>query len=432
MKKFNITVVGAGIAGLSAAYDLQQAGHRVRVLEATAQAGGRTQTVQFGEHYLDCGTQFITADYRHILRLLQELGLKQELVAYQPWLGLLQGSKNTQINLNDPLQLMTSGILSWRQQLQLLPQVTKLYKSVKARARDDYGDWHSLDTLDIKTWAERDLGAGLCEQLLDPFVESLFFYPAEQASKAAALAFTRFFKKQFFTLKRGLGSLPQVLAAQLDVHYSQPVTALEIHGEQVQISTAQGNHVADYVVLATTSSAARALYTQADDLESALLSTGYAPSLTLNLLLDADFQHVDFDKMYGQMIPAQHRQHIAAITIDRKYANGQQGAKLLSLYLTERTASLMQHSDTEIQNALIAEAERYYPGLRQAVRQTQLSRWAEAIPYSLVGRSQHIQQYQQSPRKRVLLAGDYMGLSDWNSAAYTGIWAAEQIKQAAS
>jgi uncharacterized protein with NAD-binding domain and iron-sulfur cluster len=36
----NIVIVGAGIAGLTAAYDLARAGHAVTVYEAGAQAGG--------------------------------------------------------------------------------------------------------------------------------------------------------------------------------------------------------------------------------------------------------------------------------------------------------------------------------------------------------------------------------------------------------
>src|SRR5262245_52126644 len=39
-----VVVVGAGLAGLSAAYELTQAGHEVRVLKAQSRAGGRVLT----------------------------------------------------------------------------------------------------------------------------------------------------------------------------------------------------------------------------------------------------------------------------------------------------------------------------------------------------------------------------------------------------
>src|SRR5947207_6516995 len=41
-----IIVIGAGLAGMSAAYELGQAGHNVTVLEARMRAGGRVQTLR--------------------------------------------------------------------------------------------------------------------------------------------------------------------------------------------------------------------------------------------------------------------------------------------------------------------------------------------------------------------------------------------------
>ena len=41
----HVIVVGAGLAGLVAAYELEQVGHRVTVLEQTTRAGGRVYTV---------------------------------------------------------------------------------------------------------------------------------------------------------------------------------------------------------------------------------------------------------------------------------------------------------------------------------------------------------------------------------------------------
>jgi len=45
----SVVVLGAGIAGLVAAYELQQAGYRVTVLEARKRAGGRAWTIRTGD-----------------------------------------------------------------------------------------------------------------------------------------------------------------------------------------------------------------------------------------------------------------------------------------------------------------------------------------------------------------------------------------------
>jgi protoporphyrinogen oxidase len=48
-------VIGAGIAGLTAAYDLAQANVPVTVLEASDRIGGRMVTDRFGGYLFDRG-----------------------------------------------------------------------------------------------------------------------------------------------------------------------------------------------------------------------------------------------------------------------------------------------------------------------------------------------------------------------------------------
>ena len=66
-------VVGAGPAGLTAAYRLANAGIHVTVLEAAAHIGGRARTERVGDFLLNSGAGFITSFYDQTKALLREL-----------------------------------------------------------------------------------------------------------------------------------------------------------------------------------------------------------------------------------------------------------------------------------------------------------------------------------------------------------------------
>ncbi|MES2208534.1 MAG: flavin monoamine oxidase family protein [Pseudomonadota bacterium] len=51
----NILILGAGIAGLVAAYELRKAGYKVKVLEYNHRAGGRAWTIRGGDEYVELG-----------------------------------------------------------------------------------------------------------------------------------------------------------------------------------------------------------------------------------------------------------------------------------------------------------------------------------------------------------------------------------------
>ncbi len=54
-KGASVLVLGAGIAGLVAAYELRNAGYRVQVLEYNGRAGGRNWTLRGGDRYIELG-----------------------------------------------------------------------------------------------------------------------------------------------------------------------------------------------------------------------------------------------------------------------------------------------------------------------------------------------------------------------------------------
>lgn len=74
-----ITVIGAGIAGLVAAYELEQLGHHVEVLEGSRRIGGRIHTHRFNSSptgpLVELGAMRIPAKHRNTMRYIAKLGL---------------------------------------------------------------------------------------------------------------------------------------------------------------------------------------------------------------------------------------------------------------------------------------------------------------------------------------------------------------------
>jgi monoamine oxidase len=74
-----ILVVGAGIAGLTAAYRLRQAGVRADIIEATNRLGGRIRTipkVAGTQIYAELGGEYIDTGHTNLISLATELGLR--------------------------------------------------------------------------------------------------------------------------------------------------------------------------------------------------------------------------------------------------------------------------------------------------------------------------------------------------------------------
>src|SRR5215208_6704534 len=73
----DFVVVGAGLAGLSAARELRAAGRDVVVLEARDRVGGRTLNEPIGDgKVVEIGAQWVGPTQDRVLALIRELGLE--------------------------------------------------------------------------------------------------------------------------------------------------------------------------------------------------------------------------------------------------------------------------------------------------------------------------------------------------------------------
>lgn len=59
----SVVILGAGLGGLTAAYELRKAGYDVKVLEYQNRGGGRSWTLNSGDKYTELGGEEVTCDF---------------------------------------------------------------------------------------------------------------------------------------------------------------------------------------------------------------------------------------------------------------------------------------------------------------------------------------------------------------------------------
>src|SRR5579884_2602136 len=75
MDSYDVVVVGAGFAGVTAARELRQRGHRVAVLEARDRLGGRTWTSTFAGQPVELGGTWVHWLQPHVWAEITRYGL---------------------------------------------------------------------------------------------------------------------------------------------------------------------------------------------------------------------------------------------------------------------------------------------------------------------------------------------------------------------
>src|SRR5215475_3815750 len=75
-RRVDVAIVGAGLAGLTAARELTRAGHEVCVLEARDRVGGRTLNHHVSKGVIaEAGGEYIGPTQNHIAALAKEMGV---------------------------------------------------------------------------------------------------------------------------------------------------------------------------------------------------------------------------------------------------------------------------------------------------------------------------------------------------------------------
>ena len=159
MPNKKVIVVGAGMAGLAAAFRLRQAGVDVTVLESTGSVGGRVGTETRDGYLIERGAQLITSTYSNALGLVKELGLEAELRPTSPWMAIVKDGRPRRLPSGAmfPIYALTSGLVSIPDLARFIWHTTKL----KWPPVDNYAAWAEYDDMDTARWARHEWAAPL-------------------------------------------------------------------------------------------------------------------------------------------------------------------------------------------------------------------------------------------------------------------------------
>jgi monoamine oxidase len=255
-----VAVVGAGLAGLNAAWQLSKAGRNVTVYEARNRVGGRCFSQTTAEGYeLDLGGSFVNTDHQDMLTLLREFGLHGDLfnrlndAASQPYpteayffdgrlipeAEVANALRDLAAQINNDASLLDQNWTKWAPKFDAL-SVTQYLDQHKAKIGAPFARTIMENAIRSEYGVEPKDSSAL---------QLLFLLPVVDGVHVEVLGYS----DEAFVLKGGIGRLPQAMAAALGdrVKLGRVLTRVEDRKSSYTLTFADGGTVStDFVIIA--------------------------------------------------------------------------------------------------------------------------------------------------------------------------------------
>ncbi|MFD7661811.1 flavin monoamine oxidase family protein [Streptomyces sp. NPDC059788] len=270
-----VTVIGAGIAGLVAAYELERLGHHVEVIEASRDIGGRIHTHRFpgdgqAGPFAELGAMRIPAGHRLTMHYIAELGLQNQVrefrtlfsddAAYLP-------SSSGYLRVRDAHETLVTefaaGLPHHDYRAHTMLFGAWLDASIRAIApRQFYDGLHNeIDVQLLNLVDHIDLAPYLCGSSGNRIDLHAFFADHPQVRSLCPPRLERFLddvldetSPTIVRLRDGMDALPRRLASRIrgQVSTGQEVVGIDVRDDAVRLRVRQGIRTftrdCDYVV----------------------------------------------------------------------------------------------------------------------------------------------------------------------------------------
>lgn len=268
-----VIVIGAGLAGLSAALTLENEGIAVTVLESSDRPGGRVTSDEIDGFICDRGFQLLNANYPEIrkLRLIDEI----DFVSASSVIEVARNDKR--IKIGDPRSAFLSVLNS--ETGSILEKVRLLKYLVRSKPAASVGDELKNSGLG-KTY----------ERVLRPFLTGVFLSdPLLVNSEYGRTAIKHFVTGNSGLPANGVRDFSEALASRLsDIRFKVQVNSIKKN----VVRTSKGKFEADAIIVATDATTAAQLLdlTEVPQLVGCTTwyhSTKEAPTDSKSLIIDS-------------------------------------------------------------------------------------------------------------------------------------------------
>lgn len=258
-QRYDVIVIGAGLAGLTAARRLVSAGKQVLVLEASSRAGGRTLSQPMIGEAIDLGGQWVGPTQERALALLREL----EIATFDQYADgrkiLAFGDDISQYKGTIPSLPLRSLIdLQWAiTRLDWMSRRVPLDRPATARHADAW------DAINVAQWIEQQVRTDAARTALEAGFRAVFAAEPRDLSLLHTLFYIRsgggFMRliairngAQQTRIVGGTQQIAQRLAERSGaaIRYDSPVSAIAQDDHGVSVTTTHGVEQADRVIAA--------------------------------------------------------------------------------------------------------------------------------------------------------------------------------------
>ncbi len=408
-KDAEVIIVGAGLAGLTAAKVLKAAGKSVLVLESSDTVGGRVRTDEVDGFLLDRGFQVFLTAYPEAKRFLDYDAL--QLCKFDP--GALILNRNGITKMGDPMRQPSSLVSTLLSSAATFPDKLRMLRLKLKLGRKSIKEIFSENEITTTSYLKREgFSETIMEQFFRPFMTGIFLEDQlTTSSRMFEFVFKMFSEGDAAIPLKGMGMIPKQLAQCLSMHellFHQNVSAIEGN----IVTTASGaTYKADFILIATDP-----LHSPIDDVKPA---TAYHS--VSNMYFTARKRPFEKPLIALNTLPGKLVNNIAVM--DRISAGySKNGDSLISMSLIGDHSNAIQ---TALQEKVIAEIKIWYP---KAVNWKHLKTYH--IQYALPNDDEVINEPDYKAMRitaQCFVCGDHLLNGSINAAMKSGRRAAEAI-----